>query len=450
MSMEASEVNVADLERPFVASERYRWYVVWLLFVVYAFNFVDRQILTILIEPIKREFALSDTQVGLLGGLAFAALYSTLGIPIARWADRGHRVNIIASSLSVWSFFTVTTGWATSFVHLLLSRICVGIGEAGCSPPAYSLLGDYFARDKRSTAISIYSMGIYAGVLLGFLIGGNVAQAYGWRAAFFLVGTPGLALALVLKLTLREPPRGLSDATRVGEVAPLGAVLGRLWSKRSFRHLSLAAALHSFVNYGVGGFLAAFLMRSHGMSVAEVGSWLSILTAVGGISGTYFGGYLADRLASKRGDRRYQLWVPALSTLVAVPISIATYGLDSKVGVLALMLPAGALGAMYLGPTFSLTQDLVPARERAVAGALLLLIMNLVGLGLGPLLTGVLSDMFREFHRERGMADVSAAAEGLRYALYAATLVNVWSALHYFRGARTLQADLADVRTTPG
>lgn len=449
MSMDASELNVANLERPFAAGERYRWYVVWLLFVVYAFNFVDRQILTILIEPIRREFGLSDTQVGLLGGLAFAALYSTLGIPIARWADRGHRVNIIASSLSVWSFFTVTTGFATSFLHLLLARICVGIGEAGCSPPAYSLLGDYFSREKRSTAISIYSMGIYAGVLLGFMVGGHVAQAYGWRAAFFLVGTPGLLLALILKLTLREPPRAGADGARAADVAPLGTVLSRLWAKRSFRHLSLAAALHSFVNYGVGGFLAAFLMRSHGMSVAEVGTSLSILTAVGGISGTYLGGYLADRLAASRGDRRYQLWIPAASTLVAVPISIATYALDSKMAVLGLMLPAGALGAMYLGPTFALTQDLVPARERAVAGALLLLIMNLVGLGLGPLLTGVLSDLFRGFHRAHGLSEVGAAAEGLRAALYAATLVNLWSAFHYFRGARSLRADLASGEAVP-
>ncbi|HKU37184.1 MAG TPA: MFS transporter, partial [Polyangiales bacterium] len=197
------------------ASPSYRNYVLWLLFIVYVFNFVDRQILTILIQPIKDEFEFSDTQLGLLGGLAFALLYSTLGVPIARYADRGNRVSIIALSLSVWSVFTAVTGLATRFWHFLLARMLVGVGEAGCSPAAYSLISDYFERERRSTAVSIYSMGIYGGVFLGLLVGGQVAQTYGWRAAFFVVGLPGVLLAAAVKLTLREP-RTLRPAAASG------------------------------------------------------------------------------------------------------------------------------------------------------------------------------------------------------------------------------------------
>lgn len=427
----------------FEVSERYRRYVIWLLFVIYALNFVDRQILTILIQPIKQEFGLSDTQLGLLGGIAFAALYSTLGIPIARVADKRNRVNIITAALLVWSSFTALTGFARSFTHLLLARVAVGIGEAGCSPTAYSLIGDYFEPKRRSTAISIYSMGIYGGVLVGFLVGGHVAQAYGWRAAFYVVGLPGVVLAAIVKLTLREPPRGFADTARV-DAAPASTrqTIAKIWAFASFRHLSLAAALHSFVGYGIGSFTSAFLMRSHGLTLAEVGNWLAAITALGGITGTYLGGFLADRCANQTGDRRWQLWVPALSTLLNVPISLLVYSLDARYAVLALMIPATAIGAMYLGPTFAVVQDLAAPRERAVAGALLLCVINLIGLGLGPLLTGALSDMFAAQYLARGTDELQATAQGLRWALYVMTCVNVWSAFHYWRAGRTLRADL--------
>ncbi|MEY4510678.1 MAG: hypothetical protein RLZZ450_2800 [Pseudomonadota bacterium] len=431
---------------PFRVSERYRSYVVWLLFSVYVLNFVDRQILTILMQPIKEEFKFSDSQLGLLGGLAFALLYSSLGIPIARRADRKNRVSIITASLVVWSVFTALTGFARSFTHFLFARVAVGIGEAGCSPSAYSLISDYFPPQRRSTAISIYSMGIYGGVFLGLLLGGEIAQAYGWRTAFFVVGIPGVVLAGVTKLTLREPPRGFSDPVSVPvatETPPMGAVIARLWKKPAFLHTSIAAALHSFVGYGVGGFYPAFLMRSHGMSVAEVGRWLALVTVLGGLVGTYFGGYLADRLSTRREDARYQLWVPALSTLVSVPVALLIYVLPDKYAVIALMVPAGIFGAMYLGPTFAVTQSLVSVRERAVAGALMLFVTNLIGLGLGPLLTGMLSDALKARYVGMGVSDLLATANGLRWALAAMTIVNVWSAVHYLWAARTLRRDLA-------
>jgi MFS family permease len=436
--------QTADARSEFTASPAYRQYVIWLLFAVYVFNFVDRQILSILIEQIRKEFHFSDTELGLLSGLAFALLYSTLGIPIARYADRHNRVNVIAISLFVWSLFTAITGQARSFTHLLLARIMVGVGEAGCSPPAYSLISDYFEPKRRATALSIYSMGIYAGIFVGFLVGSEIAQRFGWRAAFYVVGLPGVLLAVLLKLTLREPPRGFSDPGRAValEPPPVRLVLSTLWAKPSFRHLSLAAALHSFVGYGVNGFNAAFLQRSHGMGLVEVGRWLALIAVVGGVSGTYLGGWLSDRYANRNQDQRWQLWVPGISTILNVPLALLTYTLPDKYLILCLMIPTGAIGTMYLGPTFAITQTLVGIRERALAGALLLFIINLIGLGLGPLLTGVFSDAFARSFGGDGMPEAAAVAEGLRWSLCVMVCVNLWSGFHYMRGSRTLRADM--------
>jgi MFS family permease len=431
----------------FHASDSYKRYVIWLLFAVYVFNFVDRQIFTVLLQPIKMEFGFSDLQMGLLGGLAFAMLYSTLGIPIARLADRRSRVNIIALSLAFWSAATALTGFAKSFTHLLIARICVGIGEAGCSPPAYSLISDYFEPERRARALSIYSMGIGGGVFLGFLVSSFVAEQYGWRAAFFIVGLPGVLLALLLRLTLREPPRGYSEGITVSrDLPPFREALGSLWKRRSFRHLSMAGALHAFSGYGAGSFAPAFLVRSHGMSIAEVGLALSMISAVGIMGGTYLGGYLSDRFARDRTDARYYAWVPGLSTLIAVPIALCVYLLPNTAVILALMIPGQLLGYMYLGPTFTMTQGLVSIRERALAGAVLLLIMNLIGLGLGPTLAGWISDQFMQGFVAQGVADRLAAAQGLRYALCIMVLVNVWAALHYLLAAKTLRQDLDDVK----
>lgn len=431
----------------FSVSEGYRSYVIWLLFTVYVFNFVDRQIFSVLLQPIKEEFQFSDAQMGLLGGLAFAMLYSTLGIPIARLADRSNRVNIIALSLAFWSLATAVTGFAKSFTHLLIARICVGIGEAGCSPPAYSLISDYFEPARRARAMSIYSMGIGGGIFLGFLLSSFVAESYGWRAAFFVIGLPGVFLAVLLKLTLREPPRGFSDDVQVAEEPPpLGLAVRTLMQRRSFRHLSLAASLHAFAGYGIGSFFPAFLIRSHGMTVSEVGMALSIISAVGIMSGIYLGGYLSDRLATSRDDNRYYMWIPGISTLIAVPLGLGVYLLPSLPVVLLLLIPSQILGYMYLGPSFTMTQSLAGIRERALAGAVLLLIINLIGLGLGPTLAGWLSDVFRESFVEGGVDVTLATAEGLRYALCTMLLVNLWSAAHYLWAARSLRGDLAAVK----
>lgn len=426
----------------FPVGSRYRWYVVWLLFVVYVLNFVDRQILIILMEPIRLEFGFSDKQLGLLGGLAFALLYSTLGIPIARLADRVNRVNIISVSILVWSLATALTGLARNFTHLLLARIAVGIGEAGCSPPAYSLLADYFSKEKRTTAFSIYSMGIYGGVFVGYLVGAVVAQYHGWRTAFWVVGLPGILVALVVKLTLREPPRGLADGgIAPAEPPPMRQVLGELARKRTFQHLALAAALHAFVGYGVTGFHPSFLIRSHQFSVAEIGFILSVVAAVSGVGGTWLGGYLADRLTRLRRDVRWQLWVPGIATLINVPVALMAYTHPDRFAVIGLLFVSLIFGVMYLGPTFATMQRLVGARERALGSALLLLVINLVGLGLGPYLVGAVSDLMNQVYLADGGSAAAAKAQGLRAALVIMVCVNAWSFLHYMLAARTLERD---------
>jgi len=434
-----------DPHSDFKVTEGYRSYVVWLLFVVYVFNFVDRQILSIVMEPIKQELSLHDWQLGVLSGLAFAVLYSTLGIPIARMADHKSRVSIITWSMIVWSSFTAVTGFAGSFWHVLFARVGVGIGEAGCSPPAYSLISDYFEPKKRATALSIYSMGVYGGGALGFLVGGYVAQEYGWRMAFMVVGAPGILLAMLVKATLREPPRGFADGVqRVAEPPPFKKVLTDLWGKSSFRHLSFAAGLHAFVSYGVGTFYAPFLSRTHGMALAEAGRWLSLVVAVGGFLGTYYGGWISDRLYAKKPDVRYYIWVPAITLLLNVPFGLIVYGIDGKMAVVWSLIPYIALSAAYLAPSIATTHRLVGLRERAVAGAVLLLVLNLIGLGLGPMFTGFVSDLLRSRFMEQGVADAQATADGLRWSIRITVLINAWAALHYWLAGKTLIEDIAE------
>ena len=429
----------------FKASTAYRYYAVWLLFVVYVFNFVDRQILSIVQEPIKKEFGLADWQLGLLTGIAFAALYCFAGIPIARLADRKNRVNIIAISIVVWSIFTAVTGFARNFWHLLLARVGVGIGEAGCNPAAYSIISDYFEPKKRATALSIYSMGVYGGGALGFLIGGMVADVYGWRAAFFTVGLPGLIVALILKLTLREPPRGYSDPAPLAKVEPPPFMDGvrNLWAKKSFRHLSLAAGLHAFVSYGISSFYSPFFIRSHGMTLSEVGAWLAVVVAVGGMSGTFLGGVACDRSYAKTGDLRWYVWIPALTLIVSVPCAWLVYSWPDKVPAMLMLAPYIAIAGAYLAPSIATTHRLVGTRERALASAFLLLILNFIGLGLGPLFSGVLSDLFRILLVAEGVDSTVAVADGLRWAIRVTVVINLWSALHYFLAARTLREDVA-------
>ena len=422
-------------------TDAYRYYVAWLLCGVYTLSIMDRQLVAILVEPIRKEFALQDWHMGLLSGFAFAIFYTVLGVPLARLADRNNRVTIIGVSLLVWSAFTGLTGLARTFVHLLIARVGVAIGEAGCNPAAYSLIGDYFEARRRATALSIFHMGGYIGSFLGLLLGGWIGHTYGWRAAFLLVGLPGIGVALLMKLTLRELPRGFSDPVRVvAEPPPVGQVVRALLAKTSFRHLAFAAALHNFAVYGVGNWYAAFLMRSHGMNVAKAGTILAICTVIGGAAGTYFGGMLSDRLAARRHDSRYYLWVPALSLIIGFPLSQGVLLFEDTSIVIALLTPVVMCSAAYLAPSITATYGLVGIRERALASAVLLFIINLIGLGLGPLFAGLASDQLRQMFLERGLSEAAALGEGLRWSLRIIVAANLWSAAHYFIATRTLRA----------
>ena len=430
--MAATQPPAPDPGDSRATSEGYRRYVLGLLLVVYIFNFIDRQILSILLEPIKREIELTDTQLGLLGGIAFALFYTFAGIPIAHWADRGSRRTIIALGLFVWSVMTALTGRAHAFSTLILARIGVGVGEAAGSPPSHSLISDYFPPSRRGTALSIYALGIPIGAAIGNFGGGWLHEFVGWRAAFMIVGLPGIALALIVRFTLREPPRGYSEGLQAQtETESMRNVIGFMLRLPAFRHMSLGCALHSFVGYGAGLFLPAFFIRSHGFGVGEIGTWLALLGITGGVLGTYGGGWLADRLGVR--DTRWYMWVPAIATLLGVPFGILFYLWPHPYSALALAVPGAILGPMYLGPSFAMTQGLVKVRMRALASAVLLFILNLIGLGLGPFFVGFLSDRLIPIHE----------GDSLRYALlYVVALGNAWSAVHYLLAARTLRADL--------
>lgn len=331
---------------------------------------------------------------------------------------------------------TALCGAARSFASLLLFRIGVGVGEAGCSPPAHSLISDYFPPHRRATALGIYSLGIQIGIMVGFLAGGWINQFFGWRQAFLVVGLPGLLYAFVVLVGLREPQRGLSEGRQAESAAAMPSLLAvfrLLWSRRSFRHLAFGGALHAFVAYGVGGWLPPFFMRTYGMGSGEVGSWVAVLAGPIGGLGVFFGGVVADRLGAR--DARWYPWVCALSLVVSLPFVVPALLAESGYVALALYSVPALLSPVYNAPNYAMTQGLVPLRMRAAA-AVLLFILNMIGMGFGPTLTGALSDaLFPRF-----------GADSLRYALVAMVFINVWAALHYVLAARTLREELALAR----
>ena len=318
MTTPTPQSSSASTQAPFQTTPAYSRYVLGLLFVVYIFNFIDRQILAILLDPIKAELGVSDTAMGFLTGFAFAIFYTVAGIPIARLADRGNRRSIIAVGLAVWSLMTAVCGLAQNFLQLALARIGVGVGEAAASPPSHSLISDYFPPERRATAISIYNSGITFGVMLGFLIGGWINEFFNWRVAFMVVGLPGVVLAVVVRLTIREPPRGHSEVGPVDTTTDtLGDVARFLLGLRSFRLFAIGTGLAAFSAYGFGAWVPAFLGRVHGMGSGEIGTWVGLENGIGGAVGAILGGVLADRLG--RRDPRWYLWIGVLGMLAYIP-----------------------------------------------------------------------------------------------------------------------------------
>lgn len=416
-------------------SQGYTHYVLAVLVVVYVFNFIDRQILAILAQSIKTDLGLSDTQIGALSGVAFGIFYATLGIPIARLADRYSRVKVITISLAIWSLMTALSGAAMNFWHLLIARIGVGIGEAGGSPPSHSLIADYFPPNKRATALGIYAIGVPVGILFGNLAGGWINEFFGWRYAFLVVGVPGLLLAILLKLTVKDPPRGYSEG-RVPDQAkvPFSEVVRTMWGYRTFRHLSIGAGTQAFVGYGAIAWMPAFLERAHGMSSGEIGTALGLIIGLFGGLGTFLGGRLGDRMATT--DQRWYMWLPAGAFLIAVPLGFGVYLSESLYMTLAFYAAPAFLVNIYAGATFATTQSLAPLAMRAAASALLLFIINIIGLVFGPTMIGVISDMLQTNWQ---LTDV----ESLRYALFAANFVYLISAINYYFASRHIREDLA-------
>lgn len=423
---------------PSVFSPAVRNYALGVLVVVYTFNFIDRQILSILLEPIKHDLGLSDTALGMLTGFAFALFYATLGIPIARLADRGNRRNIIAWSLTIWSAMTALSGIAQNFWHLLIARIGVGVGEAGCSPPAHSMIADYFPAENRATALGIYSLGIPVGILFGFIAGGWLNEFFGWRVAFFVVGVPGILLALLVRWSLREPDRGMAEGRQANADQPgIMETFTYLYQKPSFRHMAIGGGLTAFVGYGIVTWVPSFLIRSYGMDTGEVGTYLGLILGIPGGIGIALGGYLADRYGAK--DTRWYLWVVTVALLIAVPITVGVYLSSSATASLLFLILPVLLGNFYQATTFSQAQGLVPLRMRAVAAAVLLFILNIIGLGAGPQMVGVVSDLLAPTYGD----------ESLRYALLALSFVNIWAAYHYYLAGKTLKQDLVIDPSSP-
>lgn len=409
----------------------YAHYALGLLVLLYVISYIDRQVLAVLLEPIKRDLGVSDTAMGLLSGLAFALFYTTAGVPIARLADRGKRRDVIVVGVVIWSAMTACCGLARNFVQLAAARVGVGIGEASLSPAAHSLISDLFPPERRATALAIFNIGGNVGVMLGFIAGGWIGETFGWRMAFMIVGLPGLAAAALTRFTLREPPRGLSDGiVDDSDLPSLSEVIAFLRSKRTFLHVSLACAFYAFAAYGFTIWGATFLIRVHGMSLGETGLWMGLIQGIGGGLGTFLGGYLCDRFGQR--DARVMVWVPAAGGLLALPLLTVFLFAPNQIGALAGYAPAMVFSVFFVGPSYSVVQGLARLRMRAQAAAIMMLTMNLIGLGIAPLVVGGLNDLLAD--RFGDMA--------VRYSLLVTGAMSLWAVVHSLLAARTIRADL--------
>ncbi len=432
-TQEAADIPAKTGAEPL--SPAYVQYALWMLLLIYTLNFLDRQIVNILAEPIKNDLKLSDTQLGLMTGLAFALVYTVLGIPIARYADTfgANRVKVISIALAVWSGFTALCGVAGNFWQLLLARIGVGIGEAGCTPPAHSLIVDHVAPEKRASALALYSMGVPLGSLAGLIIGGVIAEHWGWRTAFLAVGLPGVALAIITWLTLKEPRRlGLiappaSDAPKVS----FGDALKALGAKRAYWMATFAAAMISFLGYGQAAFLGSFFARVHEMPIGQIGISLGLMIGIAGTLGTFLGGQIADRAAKK--DTRAYMTVPAVAMVAGAPFFVWGMFADSALLCLLLLAIPTFLNSLWYGPVYAAVQGLAGHKLRATAVAIMLFVVNMIGLGLGPLILGFISDT---------MADTMGPAEGLRWAILATSGVGLIAVVLFLIGRLTIRQEL--------
>ena len=423
------------LDRPEIADTlalKRRGWTLALLTLTYFFSFMDRQILAILLEAIKADLRLSDTQLGLLSGLVFAIFYATLGIPIARLADRTSRKRIIAISLAVWSAMTALSGVAQNFTQLMLARIGVGVGEAGAGPPSHSIIADLYPPEKRASAMAIYSLGVLLGGGLGMMIGGFVAHAYSWRVAMMVVGLPGVILAAIVWLVMAEPRRGLSDAQRAMDapaaMPSLAEGIAAMWRDPVALHLVAAVTITSLVGYALTGWGPSYMQRSLGYSMLDVSKYVALPAALIGSASALLGGAAADR-AAKRYGLHAQSWVVAGFKLIAFPFAVGFYFVDDPRLALASYFIAALFAGAYLGPTFALIQHLAPIRLRSVWAALTLLVINLIGLGLGPFAVGKLSDVLQP----------SYGTQSLRWAMLCVAFLTPLAIFAYWRAGALMK-----------
>lgn len=411
-----------------------RWYVLGLLFVVSTFNYIDRTIISILQVPIKRDLGLTDTQLGLLTGLSFALFYTTLSLPIARLADRTVRKRLVAVALAVWSGMTALTGLASNFAQLVILRIGVAVGEAGSIPASHSMIADLFPARSRATAMAILGLSLPVGMMFGFLSAGILAETLGWRMSFGVIGVAGLLLAPVVLFAIREPVRGRFDRVIPGTEAQITFLeaIRKLWLLRSYRFLIGGAALHAYVSYSVMNWSAPFYTRVHEMSIGEVSVYLALVNGIGGGIGIYLGGWLSDRLGQR--DPRMRLRVLTFGGLIFVPTALAQYLVESTNLSLALGALAFALLPFYYGPVVAVPQLLVAPNMRALTSAVTLLVTNLVGLGLGPTVTGFISETL--------IVNFGMGQHSLRYAISAAILFSLVAAFMYWRASGALIAEM--------
>lgn len=405
-----------------------RYYVLGVLTIVYALNFLDRTIFNVLIEPIKKEFTLSDTTMGLLAGFGFALFYSLLGIPIARLADRLNRRNIVAIAFAFWSAMTFLCGMAQTVATLTLARIGVGIGESAGSPASQSIIADLFNKNERPRALGIYAIGTYLGIFLGYFIGGYVNQHHGWRMAFFTAGLPGIALAAVLWLTIAEPRRGAMAETFTPE--PIGPTLGFLASQQSFVIVLVGFCLTTYTNYATAAWIPPFLARVHHLSSAEIGTYAGTFKGLAGMAGTLVGGLVVARIG--RSDDRWKLWAPAITSGLAGPVFALSMLTNDFTTMIAALAATSFLVGFHLGPIFAIAQTVTRPSMRALASAIIALTATCFGQGVGPLVVGVINDALKNDY----------GANAVRYSLLSAAVTTTLGALLFVWAARTIREDI--------
>jgi MFS family permease len=412
-------------------SRAYAGYVLGVLVLVNLLNHVDRNIVAVLLQQIRDEYRVSDEWMGLLTGMAFMLVHATMGIPIALWADRGSRRLVLALGVAVWSAMTALSGLARSFAQLLALRMGVGIGEAAGTPPAHSMISDYFPPERRATALAVQAMGLHAGVAFGYLAAGWLGQLFGWRTTMLIVGLPGLALALLVATTVREPRR----ATTVDSY-PLPEVLRFLLAQRAYVWLLVGGSFHAMAGYSMAHWSPTFLVRVHGMSYGEIGTWLGVFAFAAGGGGALLGGRVADRLG--RRDERWYAWVAAIAAFAALPWGLGLTLLASPLAAIACYAPQIFATALYNGPMYAMNQGLAKPRMRAMAVAVHLFVVSIVGGGIGPWLVGRASDALR----------ASQGELGIRFALLGVFAVGVTVAgFSYLLAARTLPRDFEAARS---